>query len=362
MLTQGRKTVIGGFVVGAAALLIGGVIFFGGGAFFSEVRTGVLFFDEPVTGLSAGAPVQFMGVKVGEVTTIQLLVKKDSLEFLSKVVFNFHPGAIVLTDEQGCALLEAARADSEARDNAAERNKRLIERGLRAQLVLQSMVTGQLMVSLNFFPGTPVRLRGLAADIPELPTTPSSREKLSRTLENLPIAAIMKDLQHTIEGLDRLVNADDSKETMTNLRTSTEKLAQVLDKLNEAVEPLAAGSNELLREAGELVKRLDGRVPALVDDLEGALGDARKVMGKIDGQVEPLALEFRAAAESATRALTETAALLRAVSRLEPGGSPLAFEIGNVLRSFDGAMDAVKALGVYLQEHPEALLRGKAGN
>src|SRR5437870_13579354 len=65
--------------------------------------------------------------------------------------------------------------------------KDLTERGLRAQLDLQSLVTGQLEVALNFYPGSPLRLTGLSKDYPEMPTIPSSLDQLSRPLDDRPI-------------------------------------------------------------------------------------------------------------------------------------------------------------------------------
>jgi paraquat-inducible protein B len=50
------------------------LVLFGGGRYFTEKVTFVAFFDEPVSGLSIGAPVNFRGVKVGEVRDIQVHV------------------------------------------------------------------------------------------------------------------------------------------------------------------------------------------------------------------------------------------------------------------------------------------------
>src|SRR5204862_535238 len=69
----------------------------------------------------------------------------------------------------------------------SEGMKTLIQRGLRAELELQSFVTGQVGIALAFHPDTPVRLTGLSPDYPEMPTVASGMEKLTRTLETLPI-------------------------------------------------------------------------------------------------------------------------------------------------------------------------------
>ena len=54
--------------------------------------------------------------------------------------------------------------------------KPLIERGLRAQLEMQSLVTGQLIVQLGFLPDTPIRLVG-DGKVPEIPTVPTTMQE-----------------------------------------------------------------------------------------------------------------------------------------------------------------------------------------
>ena len=58
----------------------------------------------------------------------------------------------------------------------------LIHNGLRGKLQLQSLVTGQLLVSLDFFPDTPVELMGFAQDLLEVPGWPSDMEALAKDL------------------------------------------------------------------------------------------------------------------------------------------------------------------------------------
>jgi paraquat-inducible protein B len=235
-------------------------------------------------------------------------------------------------------LSAAAKASADAGSDFREATRKLIERGLRAQLAVQSLITGQLMVTLDFHPDIPARFSGLAAGgLPELPTIPSSREKLTRTLDGLHLDEIATDLRKTVQGIERLVNADDTKETVAGLKESAQKLSQVLAKVDKGVDPLIENSNELVREVRGLVKRIDERV-------------------------EPIGTRLQATMDAATRALSDVSGLLSSLTSLEMRHAGLPLEIRNALRSMSGAMDALKGLGSYLQEHPEALLKGKPGN
>ena len=62
----------------------------------------------------------------------------------------------------------------------------LISRGLKAQLAMQSFVTGQLGIHLDFYPDKDTRLVGAEPSYTEIPTTESSLSALSKTLETIP--------------------------------------------------------------------------------------------------------------------------------------------------------------------------------
>src|SRR4051794_28118857 len=94
----------------------------------------------PVAGLSVGAPVAFQGVTVGAVSRIILRMSATTGEAHIPVYLEFNPDVITFT---GGRQLNAAAQQA------------MIERGLRAQLVSQSLITGQLMVLLDYFPDSP---------------------------------------------------------------------------------------------------------------------------------------------------------------------------------------------------------------
>src|SRR5262245_30436492 len=141
---MGRKAnpiIIGAFVVGAIALAVFGIVVFGSGRLFKETTPFVMYFTGSVDGLSVGSPVKFKGVEIGGVTSIQLDLGEEAripvwIEIDNKKI--------------------VARGAEWPSDRAALRAA--IERGLRAQLNSQSIVTGLLFVQLDYHPETPAVL------------------------------------------------------------------------------------------------------------------------------------------------------------------------------------------------------------
>ena len=191
MSRKTNKTAIGIFVTGALVLLVLGISFFGSGVLLQRTDKYVLFFDGSVKGLSIGAPVVFRGVKIGNVKHVNLLYDSTTKKVHILVIIN-----IELARVQGMP-------DSLGYPNYAD----LIEKGLRATLDVQSFVTGQLMISFDFFHDKPAKLLGIMKKYPELPTLPMPRGVL-QIMQELPIKEIAGDLRETCAGINKLVNSE----------------------------------------------------------------------------------------------------------------------------------------------------------
>ncbi|MGH8068193.1 MAG: MlaD family protein [Candidatus Entotheonellia bacterium] len=150
---RANPTLIGAFLVGALALIVIGILVFARGQFLTEKRTFVSYFDGSVKGLNIGAPVDFKGVRVGSVTDIRVDYMTNEGEFRLPVFIEIEPDRISQV---------GVRKTREERLNLYQG---MIERGLRAQLGTVSLVTGQLYVQLDFFPGTPAKLVGRLAPL-----------------------------------------------------------------------------------------------------------------------------------------------------------------------------------------------------
>jgi hypothetical protein len=145
MSKQANKTVIGIFVVGAIALVVVAIVVLGSGKFFRQTLKAVCYFEGSVGGLNIGAPVVFRGVKIGSVTNVILRFDRKDLIFTIPVFIEIDPSKMVATGPEP--------------KNPGENLKLLVDRGLRASLEMQSIVTGQMQVGLDFQPDKPAKFK-----------------------------------------------------------------------------------------------------------------------------------------------------------------------------------------------------------
>jgi phospholipid/cholesterol/gamma-HCH transport system substrate-binding protein len=358
MRQRANPAVIGGFVVGAVALIVIGVLLLGRGRFLTEQRTSVLYFEDSVEGLSVGTPVNFQGVRIGAVRDIQVQYLPRQGEFRVPVFIDIEPGRV-----------KEVGVGGRPREGEAFL-KSLIERGLRAQLQLQSLVTGQLSVQLGFHPGTPVRLVRGEGDVPEIPTIPTAFAQASATvqsllerLEQLPLDELFAHLLRTVQGLDRLVNAPELFAVLHSLGHTLATLQQLISRVDGQVPGLldemgatATAARTVLTDVQQLVRHVDGRVTPLADGVNATLETARatlrdgqQVLRHVDGRVARLVdgLEDTSKVAQAT--------LVQAQRRLDR-------QLVDALQEVSAAARALRVLADYLERNPNALLFGKGGD
>ena len=131
MSKQANTKLIGGFVVGAIGLTVAGILLFGSGKFFSHEKPFVLFFNESVKGLSIGSPVDFKGVKVGEVTDIKIILDKKDLSLGIPVFIKIDPRKI----SYGASVNDMMKVVEEKLKGREKFVELLIDNGLRAWML-----------------------------------------------------------------------------------------------------------------------------------------------------------------------------------------------------------------------------------
>jgi paraquat-inducible protein B len=319
---------IGSFVVGAIVLAVMAVFLFGKGDLLQQRARFVMFFDGSVQGLNVGAPVMFRGVKIGEVTDIRVEYNSDSKEFYVPVYVEIDPAQVGIA---------GSRADEIEKRFPRIDTQTLIEQGLRGQLVLQSLLTGQLFVQLDFHPDKPAQLIGAEDGVTELPTIKTPIQELTKTLEDYPVEQVLADVSQAMQGIRRLATAPELLTTVRSLDETLAKLRETLDAYARLARNADAGLEPLLAD-----------LDAALDEFRTAVAGAQKALARADGTLQTID----------QAAGTADAALINA-GQLLAEDSPLVYELTDAARELANAARSVKALADTLERQPEAIFRGK---
>lgn len=181
----------------------------------SEVRLAMIF-DENVSGLAAGAPVEWRGVSIGEVVGVTGLIDRtrfgDSRVRLQASV-EIKPGRMGLDGTVG---------EAEALEFL---NQRAGE-GLRARLVSASILTGGLKIELLNVEDGPVELIAYPENsLPVFPVTKSEIADVTATAEGvferlnaLPVEELLASAISFLDNATAFVTSEDMRETPGELR------------------------------------------------------------------------------------------------------------------------------------------------
>jgi paraquat-inducible protein B len=141
----------------------------------------LMYFDQTVRGLVVGSPVEFRGIKVGEVVDISLELDVSNLDIRIPVLVMIEPERVAPMMTNGNLPLEAASIVQEMDEKRTLINV-LVERGLRAQLKLGSIVTGKMLIDLDFHPNAPQATIEHGGRYPEFPTVPAPMEEITGSI------------------------------------------------------------------------------------------------------------------------------------------------------------------------------------
>jgi len=334
MSKPANKTMIGAFVLIAVVLAVAAIVVLGSGKFFKKTSPWVAFFEGSVKGLNVGSPVMFRGVKVGEVTDIIVTINIAELSVLIPVIFE--------TDSDKFKDIGDRTVNSDE-----QMHKALIKKGLRAQLQVQSLVTGQLMINLDFYPNTPARLVGMdkiktltgAKFWWEIPTIPTPMQELEKAISQLDVKELAEDIKRAMDGLAKLASSPDLHESIGIFKQTLTDTQQLVSNLNSKIEPLADSIEQTLAEA------------------RAGIGDTRKLVNE---QGPQLAANIKKAVESAGFALDQADTTLKSIEVIAQEGGQLRFEVSATLKEISAAARSVRILADFIEQHPDALIRGRA--
>jgi paraquat-inducible protein B len=220
------------------------------------VDTYVLNFKESVRGLMVGAPIDFRGIVVGEVAAIYTHFDRATKQFSIPVEVRIFPERFTARFDrttQGEAQANGGRLTA----NRKEFADYLVAHGLRAQLKSASLLTGQLYISVDFFPAAPKATIDWDNGIPELPTIPGNLQGLQDSittlvakLNKIPFEGIGKDVQRTLVDANSLVNTLNN-EVAPEARATLAAAHDALVSANRALQsdsPIQQSTADTMRE------------------------------------------------------------------------------------------------------------------
>jgi paraquat-inducible protein B len=217
-----------------------------------------LVFKESVRGLEPGAPVEFRGIRIGEVTEMRAQFDAVTYQFSVPVVIRVDPASL------GVKIIGAT-----PEENIGAAHRRLIDtlvaRGGRAQLRSGSLLTGALFVAIDMFPDAPRATVDWSQDPPEIPTVPGEVAAIEanvvsiiKKIDQMPIQGIGDDLKKALVGFDQTLAS--ARGTFGN----ADKTLGGADKLMEPDSLLGGALGETLQEINRMARSLRG----LADYLE----------------------------------------------------------------------------------------------
>jgi paraquat-inducible protein B len=259
----------------------------------------LLYFDETVRGLAAGANVEFYGIKIGEVIDVSLQFDQDNLVFRIPVLIAIEPDRIEFTSD--LSIPEYKVMD------------KLVEKGLRAQQRVGNLLTGQSYIGMAIYPDAEAQKLGMDDIHPILPTIPNAMAEITTTarrmverINKLPLEETLADIRVAARQVEAMTGSETMESAIDNIDKSFEEFLKVNTDLN----------------AGTLQ-----RINDMLDQANDSLARGGQAL---DG-----------------------------FSRVMDESEPVVYNLNRLLLDLQESARAVEALADYLERHPEAIIFGK---
>lgn len=344
MSSQANPKLIGAFVIGALALFVTGILVFSGGTWFRTPTRLVSYFPGSVAGLRIGAPVEFQGVRVGEVVDVRLEVHNDDGRFEIPVYYDIYEDQVTIYrtgDKPGSVAEQRANYTM------------LIERqGLRAKLEPVSLVTGQYMVTLGLEPDTEAKLHGAPDHLIEIPTVEAVRDRLGDVFRDLDLKALAASAMRALDAVEKLAGGERLDTLLADADTAVNEIRDVARTLNKRLDGLMVNADGTLTKVGTLAANADGNITRLSDSFIETSESVGKLSRDVDAEVGPLSTSAKDALASARKALD-------AINDMIGEDSNTRYNLEVMLEEAASAARSLRILADYLEQNPDALIKGK---
>jgi paraquat-inducible protein B len=229
----------------------------------------VSYFETSISGLTRGAPVNILGIQVGDVTDVKLVGDPNAGSAKVRVAMELQPERVM----QAAQLAKISRPDQALQN--------MVNRGLRVQLETTSYVTGQKDISLAYVPGAgsaEITHEGDALVLPSqaggLDNIVTSLSDISGKLSKVPFDKLGDNLNKLLVTANGTLGSAQVKQTLSSLSDTLKNASATLNSVNQSygddsdfqrnLEQLMNQANDALRSIKLLSDYLDRHPEALL--------------------------------------------------------------------------------------------------
>ena len=314
-----------------------------GGRWFAEREHAVMRFDDSVFGLQIGAPVVLRGVRVGQVSSIGF-APAASGGLAVPVSAEFDRALLIELVE----LVDAAGGKADGQPVAT-----LVAQGLVARLAMQSLLTGQLYIDLDFdtlrvtemrpgpAPGAVTTSTGPAT----IPTAPTRLQTLQAQLEGLDLAQMGSDVAAVAASMKQLLAGPEPSRALARTADAAAALERLAVRLEADVVPLARRTESALAESQRAMQQV---------------GQGAQQVAAAASQVQALAVGGVPMVTEVQRTAVELGRAAAALREAAAEDSALRLNADRALQDVSRAARSLRELSEMLERQPDALLRGRA--
>lgn len=244
----------------------------------------VLRFEQALRGLKIDAPVEFSGIEIGKVVTVNMDFNPHNRSFPVDVGILIYPQRLGLAHTKMLKTLDHNPDDEAA---AIRLMGSFIENGLRAQARTGNLLTGQLYISLDFYPKAEKIVFDPTARPVSIPTIPGSFEQLQGQLQaivdkisKLPMDRIAGNLNGNLIELRKVLTQINGKSlpsiqtTLTDLSTTLQLTSSTLaedspqrEQITQTLEDLGRMSRSLRELTDYLARHPESIIHGRLDNL-----------------------------------------------------------------------------------------------
>ena len=338
---------IGLFAIVGLVVLITAVVAVSGGKLFANTERAELNFQGSIYGLQKGAPVVFRGVRIGSVVNIGVVHDESNGSFTAPVLIEI--------DRHMFRQHQANISDDKVLTITA-----LVQKGLRAQLLTQSLLTGQLYVDLDIVPKmakttqAQAQATAPASGLTEIPTA-AARQGWQTQLEGMSLPQLGQDLGAIASAARQMLSSPELKKSLAELGQATTSLVRLMDTLDKRLPAMADSGLATLQSA----RTAATSVQVAIDRAAGSVDNAATRVGNAAQRADTLLKADSPLLQSLQQAATELGRSAAALRQATGEDSEVLRNVDGTLQEMRRAARAVRNLADLLERQPEALVRGR---